>query len=175
MAFSLYDATIPNFLQAVEAVGALVAKADAHCAEQGIAPETWIAARLADDMHPFAYQVKSVAVHSIGAIEGVRKGQFSPDVSVPPASFAALAARMEETAVALRTVSREEVEQFVGRDMAFVIGERRMEFTAETFLMSFTMPNFYFHAATAYDLLRAQGLAIGKRDFLGRLRLKAPA
>jgi uncharacterized protein len=56
--------------------------------------------------------------------------------------------------------------------MAFAIGETRMEFTAEDFLLSFSMPNFYFHATTAYDLLRARGIQIGKRDFLGRPRIK---
>jgi len=175
MTFSLYDATIPPFLQITAAVRALLVKARDHCAAQGLAPEALIEARLAGDMHPFAYQVKSVAVHSIGAIEGVRAGQFSPDNSTPPPSFEALIARLDETLAALETVSRADVEAFVGRDMAFVAGERRLPFTAETFLMTFSLPNFFFHAVTAYDILRAQGLSIGKRDYLGQLRMKAPA
>jgi len=56
--------------------------------------------------------------------------------------------------------------------MLFAVGERRTDFTAENFLMSFSLPNFYFHATTAYDILRAQGVDIGKRDFLGKLRKK---
>jgi len=56
--------------------------------------------------------------------------------------------------------------------MAFEFRERRLEFTAEDFLLSFSLPNFYFHAATAYDILRWKGARIGKRDFMGRLRLK---
>jgi hypothetical protein len=175
MAFSLFDATIPNFLQGIGAVRGLVGKAEAFCAETGTAPEEIIGARLIDDMLPFAYQVKSVAVHSQGAIEGVRKGQFSPDMSEPPASFAAMIERLDAAKAALEAVERDEVEQFIGRDMAFVLGERRMEFTAETFLMTFSTPNFFFHATTAYAILRGKGVAIGKRDFIGSIRLKAPA
>jgi hypothetical protein len=175
MSFSIYDATIPNFLQGIGAVRALVARAQAHCAETGLDPQAVIGARLADDMLPFAYQVKSVAVHSLGAIEGVRKGQFSPDMSEPPATFDGLIERLDHAAATLAAVSREEMAQIVGRDMAFVVGERRIEFTADIFLMTFSLPNFYFHSSTAYAILRSAGLPIGKRDFLGQLRLKASA
>ena len=101
MAFSLFDATIPNFLQGIGAVRGLVGKAQAYCAETGTAPEEIIGARLIDDMLPVAYQVKSVAVHSQGAIEGVRKGQFSPDMSEPPASYAARIERLDAAKAAL--------------------------------------------------------------------------
>jgi hypothetical protein len=57
--------------------------------------------------------------------------------------------------------------------MVFQLGERRLPFLVEDFLLSFSMPNFYFHTATAYDLLRLRGMPLGKRDYLGRLRLKA--
>jgi hypothetical protein len=173
MSFSLYSATVPTWLQILEAVGGLVAKAEAHCADTGLAPAELIQARLAPDMLPLAYQVKATAVHSLGAIEGVRKGVFSPDMVPPPDSFAALAARVNAAHTALLAITAGEVDSFLGRDMCFAFGERRMNFTAENFLMSFSMPNFYFHATTAYDLLRWKGVTLGKRDFMGRLRLKA--
>ena len=56
--------------------------------------------------------------------------------------------------------------------MSFVRGERRLDFTAENFLLSFSQPNFYFHATTTYNILRWKGLRIGKRDFTGSLRVK---
>ena len=59
-----------------------------------------------------------------------------------------------------------------GRDVAFQFGERKLPFTAEEFLMSFSLPNFFFHATTAYDILRHKGVPLGKRDFMGRLRIK---
>lgn len=172
MNFSLYAATIPSWRQGLEAVGGLLAKAEAFCTENSLPVAELIQARLAPDMLPFAYQVKSTAVHSIGAIEGVRQGVFSPDMTPPPDTFAALAARITQAITALDEVTAAEVDGFIGRDMRFVFGERRMDFTAENFLLSFSLPNFYFHATTAYDILRWKGLPLGKRDFIGRLRLK---
>ena len=172
MAFSLYAATIPSYQQVLRAVSGLLDAAEAFCTEKGIAPEDIIKARLAENMLPFAYQVKSTAVHSLGAIEGVRRGVFSPDMTPPPESFAALQARIADTRAALEVIEPAEIDALVGRDMRFAAGERRVDFTAENFLLSFSQPNFYFHAATAYDILRWKGVRIGKRDFTGRLRTK---
>jgi len=172
MSFSLYAATVPSYRQILGAVAALIDKAEVFCAQKGLPPEALIHARLADDMQPFAYQVKSTVVHSLGAIEGVRKGVFSPDTSTPPQSFAALQTRVLEALTALGAVEAAEVDSFPGRDMRFAFGDRHVDYTAEQFLLSFSQPNFYFHAATAYDILRWKGVPIGKRDFLGATRRK---
>jgi hypothetical protein len=170
MSFSLYAATVPTYCQILEAVGRLLGKAEAWCADRGVAPNDIIQARLAEDMLPFAYQVKATAVHSLGAIEGVRKGVFSPDMTPPPESFAALKARIADTLATLSAIEAAEVDSFVGRDMRFAFGDRHLDFTAENFLLSFSQPNFYFHATTTYDILRWKGLPIGKRDFAGKPR-----
>jgi len=173
MAFSLYEATIPSYRQILTAVGGLLGKAESYCAEQKLAAEQIIQARLAADMLPFAYQVKATAVHSLGAIEGVRKGVFSPDMTPPPQTFSALKAQIVDTLAALETIEPLEINAFLGRDMRFAFGERQMNFTAENFLLSFSQPNFYFHATTAYDILRWKGLPLSKRDFTGRVRITA--
>jgi hypothetical protein len=173
MTVSLYSATIPSYQQTLGAVAKLLDTAEKFCTEKQLAPAEIIEARLAEDMLPFAYQVKSTAVHSLGAIEGVRRGVFSPDMTPPPQTFAALKARIVETLAALAAIEPAEIDGFVGRDMRFEVRERRLDFTAENFLLSFSLPNFYFHAATAYDILRWKGAPLGKRDFMGRLRLKA--
>jgi hypothetical protein len=173
MTFSLHAAVVPSYLQILGAVAGLLDKAEAYCAEKGLAPAELIQARLAADMFPFAYQVKSTAVHSIGAIEGVRKGVFSPDLTPPPDSFAGLKAQVTGAIEALSKVPAAELDGYVGRDMRFEFRGNRLDFTAENFLLSFSQPNFYFHATTAYDILRWKGLPIGKRDFSGKMRLKA--
>ena len=174
MAFSLYAATVPSYRQILGAISGLLNKAEAFCAEKSLAPADMIQARLAPDMLPFAYQVKSTAVHSLGAIEGVRAGTFSPDMTPPPDSFSALKDRLTETLVALEAVEPAEIDGFFGRDVSFSVPSRnvRIDFTAEKFLLSFSLPNFYFHAATAYDILRWKGMQIGKRDFMGRMQVK---
>jgi hypothetical protein len=173
MTISLYAATVPSYRQTLEALAGLLAKAEDFCASNSVPEADVVQARLAPDMLPFAYQVKSACVHSLGAIEGVRKGVFSPDQTPPPETFAALQARLAETLAALEKVEAAEVESFVGRDMRFSFGTRHIDFTAENFLLSFSLPNFYFHATTAYDILRWKGVQIGKRDYLGRMRIKA--
>jgi uncharacterized protein len=171
MAFSLYEATIPSYRQILSSIGGLLGKAESYCAEQKLAAEEIIQARLAPDMLPFAYQVAATAVHSLGAIEGVRKGVFSPDMTPPPQTFSALRAKTADALAALEAIEPLEIDSFVGRNMRFAFGERRMNFTAENFLLSFSQPNFYFHATTAYDILRWKGLPLGKRDFTGRVRI----
>lgn len=166
-------ATVPAFRQQLDAVAGLLDKAEAFAAETGINVQTLVDARLAPDMLPFAYQVKSVAVHSLGAIEGVRGGSFSPDRSALPANFAAMRALLAAADGTLAAIDPTEVDGFAGRNMAFVMSTRRVEYFAEDFLLSFSLPNLYFHAATAYDILRWQGVPLGKRDFLGRPRFKA--
>ena len=64
------------------------------------------------------------------------------------------------------------MEEMIGKPMRFQMNQFTMDFTVEDFLLSFSQPNFYFHAATAYDILRMKGLDVGKRDFIGRVRLK---
>jgi hypothetical protein len=172
MAFSLYAATIPSYAQILGAIAALIDKAETFCAEKGLAPDAIIQSRLADDMQPFAYQVKSTVVHSLGAIEGVRRGMFSPDTTTPPQTFSALKVRVLESIGTLRTIEAAEIDSFLGRDMRFAFGDRHVDYTAENFLLSFSQPNFYFHAATTYDILRWKGVPIGKRDFLGSTRKK---
>jgi uncharacterized protein len=172
MAFSLYDATVPTFQQTIGAALKLLDKAEAFCAETGLEPAEMVNAKLADDMLPFGYQVKSICAHSAGAIKGVHAGVFSPDMTPWPKDIAGLKTALTSALAEIDAVSPGDLNGVVGHDMAFVMGERRMDFTAEDFLMSFSIPNFYFHATTAYAIMRSKGVKIGKMDFMGRPRLK---
>jgi len=169
MSFSLYDATVPVFLQILEATSRLLDKAADWTKERQISDREIIEARLAPDMLPFSYQVKSVAAHSIGAIEGAQQGHYSPDTTEPPQSFPALKDRIVHAIDALSILTPDEVNDLAGREMLFLFKERRLEFDGgvAAFLTRFSIPNFMFHATTAYDLLRMHGLDIGKRDYLG--------
>lgn len=171
MTLSLYDAVIPSNLQILGAVDGLIDKAEAFASEKGMAPAALIDARLAPDMLPFGYQVKSVAEHSIGGIEGVRGGNFSPSMTPWPTDFVGLHAKVQGAIAALETVDRTEFDALADKDTQFSMGEMRMPFSGAQFLLSFSQPNFYFHATTAYAILRAQGVKLGKRDFLGKLRM----
>ncbi len=172
MALSLYDATIPSNLQILRAVDALLDKAEAYCAEKGIAPEDLIDTRLAPDMLPFGYQVKSCAEHSVGAIAGVRSGTYSPDLKPWPTDFASLHAKLRDAMAELEAIDRDDFDSLADAATEFRFGETMMPFTGANFLLSFAQPNFYFHATTAYAILRAKGVKLGKRDFMGMPRIK---
>lgn len=172
MPISLHTATVGTFLQILPAITRLVDKAEDHCNAKGIVPSVLNEARLAPDMWPFAKQVTLCAHHSAGAIAGVLAGVFSPDIAPAPLDFASLRQGIGDAISELETVDAAELDSLIGRDMRFEFGTRRMDFTVEDFLLTFTLPNFYFHATTAYDVLRNQGLPLGKMDFIGAIRLK---
>jgi hypothetical protein len=172
MSLSLYAATVPTFLQILPSVGSLVDKAAVWCRHHGAKHAELLEARLAEDMWPFAMQVRAACLHSAGAVDGVQKGETRPDLSAPPATFAELRSLIDAALAQLEAVTPETVDAFVGKDTCFRFGEMRMDFAVEDYLLSFALPNFFFHATTAYAVLRARGLDIGKRDFLGGLRLK---
>ncbi len=172
MALSLYDASVANYLQTLGAVSGFLERGLTHFREKGIDPETIVEARLAPDMLPLRFQIVSVVQHSRGAIEGVQQGTFNPPSSKTPYDYAGLQALVAEAREALSAWTPEAVNALGGKDVVFHLGGRQLPFTAEGFLMSFSLPNFYFHATTAYDILRHKGVPIGKRDFMGRLKLK---
>jgi hypothetical protein len=172
MPTTLYQATVPSFLQILGPIGGLVEKARAHCKAQGGAEADLCDSRLAPDMWPFAKQVMATVQHSAGAIAGVKKGETGPDLTPPPTSLDALSEAVAQAIADLKAVTPDELNGIAANDTAFVFGERRMPFTVEDYLLSFALPNFYFHASMAYAVLRNQGVAIGKMDWLGPIRLK---
>ncbi len=173
MAISLYDATVPSYQQILGAVAGVLDRGLAHCQDNNIDPADLVSARLFEDMLPLSFQIVSVAHHSIDAIEGVREGSFGPPTQALPTEYAALQKMVADTREALKGVSAAEVNGFEGKDVTFAIRDFKIPFTAEGFLLSFSLPNFYFHAATTYDILRSRGVPLGKRDFMGAMRTKS--
>ena len=172
MPLTLNAAFVPSALQIIGSTRNTVDKAEAWCTEKGCDAGEVIHAKLIDDMFDFSYQVKSVAVHTAGAIEGLRAGVFSPDLAPPPDSFAGLRAALDDAQSVLEKLGVDELEEFMGKPMRFEFRDFGIDFTAEDFLLSFSQPNFYFHATTAYDIMRMLGASVGKTDYLGKLRTK---
>jgi len=170
MPISLHAAFVPTCRQLIGSTLGLIDKAEAHCTAKGIEPATFLGLRVIADMLPLAFQWKSVAIHSAGAIHGVRAGRFSPDRSDPGADFETHRTRLIEADAVLAAIDPDEMEAWIGRDMAFVAGERRVDYDADQFLLSFSLPNAHFHVTTGYAILRAQGLTLGKRDYMGAVR-----
>jgi len=172
MAISLYDVSVTSFLQVLGGVSGFLERGLAHCQDNNIDPESIVETRLFEDMLPFRFQIISVAHHSKGAIEGARAGVFRPPTGMADQNYVALQGVVADAQAALSALTPDEVNALEGRDMVFQLGERQMPFTVENFLMSFSTPNLHFHATTAYDILRSKGVPLGKRDYMGRLRIK---
>ena len=172
MPISLHAAFVPSALQIIASTRRLCDTAESWCGEQERDPETVLNARIYEDMLPFTYQVKSVAVHTRGAVAALHEGRFSPDMAPPPDSFDGLRAALDEAKAALEGTDESALEDFIGEEVRFEFGKLSLPFDAEEFLLSFSQPNYAFHAATVYDILRMLGVKIGKTDFLGRLRMR---
>ncbi|MDG5750613.1 DUF1993 domain-containing protein [Qipengyuania sp. XHP0211] len=172
MPLSLHAAYVPSALQMLGTARHLVGTAEKWCGENGVSEAEIIGARIIEDMLPWCYQVKCVAEHTQGAIEGVRAGVYSPDLNPPPTTFDALREKLSRAKDAMEALSEDDMEAFIGQPMRFEFKDRRMDFDAEDFLLSFSQPNIYFHCATAYDILRMKGVPVGKGDFMGRVRIK---
>jgi len=170
MPVSLYQALVPTFIQITRSVGRLVDRAEEYCAEHGLAPESLIEARIIEDMWPFAYQIQSVRMHSLYALDSVRQGLFTPHYDSGTTDFAGLRTVIDSALAGLEAVEEAELESLTGKPVRFEAGSYKMDFLAEDFLLSFSQPNFHFHATTAYDILRGRGLPIGKIDYLGAIR-----
>ena len=171
MAISLYDVSVANYLQTLGAVAGFLDKGLAHLKAEGRDPDQFVESRLYADMLDFRFQIASVTHHSLGALEAARSGVFTPPTPKGE-DYAGLQKRVADTIAGLQALSRGEVEALEGREMAFVMGERRIPFTVENFILSFSLPNFHFHLAHVYAILRHNGVELGKQDYLTGLVFK---
>src|SRR3569833_492578 len=173
MAISLYELSVPTFLQTVTAVAGFLDRAARHCAETGADPDDFVPARLFPDMAPFHFQIEALAHHAVWGVEAMKTGAFTPPDLIGAMPFADLQAMIGQAETALRAHTKDEVDRCAGKALDLQIGPRRLAFASETFILSFSLPNFQFHAVTAYDILRTQGVPLGKRDYEGRLRTRS--
>jgi hypothetical protein len=186
LAISLYDLSVPTFLQTVRAVGGILDRTTKHFAETGANLEEVVTARLFPDMAPFHFQIEALTHHAVWGIEAVKTGAFSPPPLIGAMPFAALRAMVGQAVTALEAFSPDEVDSWSGKNLDIVIyqpidednattsswGPRTLAMTPETFLLSYSLPNFYFHVVTAYNILRTRGVPLGKYHFQGQLRTR---
>lgn len=173
MAISFYDMSVPSFLQTLGAVGGFLQRGLDHCRDNDIDPAVMVESQLCGDMLPLRFQVLCVANHSLGAINGIKEGVFSPKGDSDGLDYPALLKLIADAQAGLQKLTPAEVNALEDAEVIFQMRDFKMPFTAVGFVTSFSLPNFYFHSATAYDILRSKGVPLGKRDFLGQLRMKS--
>lgn len=171
MPVSLFDGTVARFEQTLSATLGVLEKGRTHCKENGVNLDNIVETSLHPDMRPFRFQVISTVHHSAGALVGVKKGEFSPPETADQ-NYEVLQGMVEGALKEIQEIDRDELEARGGADLTFRMGKNSIPFTVEDFLLSFSIPNFYFHATTTYDILRSQGVPVGKMDFLGNLQVR---
>ncbi len=171
MALSFYDITVPNYLQILNAVAGILDKGKAFCEEHGIDPEDIVATRLIEDMAPFQFQVISVVHHSEGAMKAYEGGDFAPPNGYGEPDYAGLQALVDGAIEYVGSKDEAKVNSWESNQVTFKLGGNELPFTAVNFAQTFSMPNFYFHSTTTYDILRMKGVPLGKRDFMGAMRM----
>lgn len=166
MATELYDLTVPGFTRGLRALSAILDKAVAHAAESGVAADDWLSLRLIADMNPLIKQVQSACDSPKLAVARL-SGIPAPVHDDSERTIADLQVRIADTLAYLTSVPRTAIDGQEARDVTLTFPGGEMKFLGQPYVTGFAVPNFYFHLTTAYALLRAQGVPIGKRDYLG--------
>lgn len=162
MSLSLYDVSIPVYLNGLRNLVANLDKAHGHAGDN-IAG--WLEARLAPDMHPLTRQIQMVSDAAKGGAARLA-GIEPPSMPDEETTFAQLRERLEKTIAFVETIKPEQVDGREDATIELKFPNGAMTFTGRDFLFNFSLPNFYFHAVTAYGLLRKEGAPLGKMDFL---------
>jgi len=167
MSVTIYQVSIPVFVRMLTAMRGVLDKAEAHVAARKIDPDALISYRLYPDMFPFSRQVQLATDFSKGAAARLA-GMEVPKYEDTERTFPELKARIDKTLAFLGGIGETALEGSEGRQITLRVGGGDMTFSGADYLLYFVLPNFYFHLTTAYDILRHNGVEIGKRDFVGR-------
>ena len=167
MAISMYRASVPVFRHYLAALRGVLGKAEAQALSTRIDPAVLLAARLAPNMFPLTRQVQ-IAADFAKAAPARLAGQEPPSYPDTEQSFAELYARIDRTLGFLDTLPAERIDGQEQRTIEIKVGGQPVTFQGLPYLLDYALPNFFFHATTAYAILRQNGIALGKGDFLGR-------
>ena len=166
MTLSMYQASVPVFLQGLTSLSAILDKAAAQAAERRIDPSVLLNDRLAPDMLPFTRQAQIASDHAKGATARLA-GTEVPKFEDVEKTFDELKQRVSRVTAFVRGFDTAQIDGSEEREITLPIGSNTMTFTGQAYLLHFALPNFFFHLTTAYAILRHNGIAIGKRDFIG--------
>jgi len=166
MTISMHQASAPRFANTLRNLSAILDKAQAHCESKKIEPAALTQARLFPDMFPLTRQVQIACDTAKGAVARLA-GVEVPKHEDTEQSFAELKARIAKTIDFVQSVGAAKIDGSEGREVVLKIRGGEVKFTGLQYLMGHAWPNFYFHVTTAYNILRHNGVEIGKRDYIG--------
>jgi hypothetical protein len=172
LSLSLYDASIPGFVTMLKNLNHFLDKAETFATDEHIELSTLTEATLGHGMAAFTRQIQFA---SDGAKSGAARlaGVEAPAMADTETTFPELRERIAKTLEFVQSIKREQVDGQEARAITLTFPGRTMEFTGQSFLLTFNMPNFLFHVTTAYAILRSKGVPLGKMDFLAGAQMAA--
>jgi hypothetical protein len=166
MTISMYQVSVPVFARNLAALSGVLDKAAAFAEAKKFDQAVLLGTRLYPDMFPLNVQVGQVCTHAARGVAQLA-GLTQPEFGTPETTLAGLKERVQKTLDFVKTATPAQIDGTENKDIVLKFGTREMPFKGEQFLVGFTLPNFFFHYTTAYNILRSLGLEIGKRDFMG--------
>ena len=168
MSISIYDQSIARMSHMMANLDNIVSKAETYAKDNDIEPSVLLRARLFPNMRDFIFQVQVVtdmAKSCAARLSGSEVPKWADDEE----TFADVHARIKKAQDFIASFKPEQFEGCEDMEFELKLGSHTVPFTGTSYLLGFVLPNFYFHLATAYNLMRHNGLPLGKRDFLGRI------
>ena len=168
MNISMYQASSPRFINTLKNLSAILDKVQAHAEAKKIDPEVLTGARLYPDMFALARQIQITCDTAKGAVARLAGAEI-PKHEDTEKTVADLKARIDKTIAFIETFKPAQIDGTEEKALTIKLGAREVNWKGMQYLLGFALPNFYFHAATAYDILRHNGVELGKRDFIGNV------
>lgn len=165
---SMYSMSVPVFVKTLGNLSTILDKTAAYAEAKKVDPAVLLSARLFPDMFPLTKQVQIACDFAKGTVSRLA-GQEPPKYDDNETTIAELKARIARTVVFVQSFSAEQLAGSETRDVSMKIRDQTLTFKGQPYLAHLALPNFFFHAATAYDILRHSGVELGKRDFIGAL------
>jgi hypothetical protein len=168
MAISMFQASVPVFVRMLTNLKAILRKASEHAQNRKFDETALLQARLFPDMFTLVQQVQLASDFARGTAARLA-GREPPSYEDSEKSFVELVERIDRTLDYLSSVKAADIDGSEGREIVRPIRGEPKKFTGMNYLLQFALPNFFFHTTTAYAILRHNGAAIGKADFIGGL------
>ena len=166
MPLSMYQASVPTFIHVLGNLAAVLEKGAAHAAAKNIAPDVLLGSRLFPDMFPLSKQVQIAADAAKGGAARLAQAE-PPSFPDDETTFEQLVERCRKTIAYLETLQAAQFEGAEERTVSWKTRTATKSMQGMPYLLRHVMPNLFFHATTAYDILRHNGVELGKADFLG--------